>query len=147
MSVHSTILRQAGSLILVHPVDPVAEAVSFLVLVTHTLLDYHVVAFQPDYLTTNTTMIHRVRHQPGKGSVTHAQRKGSTAQVTQILPHLYHLLSVLSLGKLVCHTLIQMTRRVPKNSSRSTNRLFFRISLKVFNLKKSVHKSILRQNR
>ena len=41
------------------------EAVSILVLVTHPMLDYHAAAIQPEYPTTNRTLVHRVRLQLG----------------------------------------------------------------------------------
>ena len=51
---------------------------------------------------------------------------------TQTLPPLSNLLSVLSLAKLVCQTLIHMTRGVLENSSTSISRHLFRISFKKF---------------
>ena len=41
------------------------EAVSILVFITHPVLDYHVVAIQFYYSSTNITLIHRVGLQPG----------------------------------------------------------------------------------
>ena len=46
------------------------------------------------------------------------------------LPHLFSLLSVLSLTKPVCQILVHMTRGVPENSSSLISRRPFRISLK-----------------
>ena len=42
-----------------------AEAVSILVFITHPVLDYHVVAIQSYYPSTNITLIHRLGLQPG----------------------------------------------------------------------------------
>ena len=42
-----------------------AEAVSILVFVTHPMFDYHMVAIQSYYPSTNITLIYRVGLQPG----------------------------------------------------------------------------------
>ena len=42
-----------------------AEAVSILVFITHPMFDYHMVAIQSYYPSTNITLIHRVGLQPG----------------------------------------------------------------------------------
>ena len=41
------------------------EAVSILVFITHPVLDYHMVAIQSYYPSTNITLMHRVGLQPG----------------------------------------------------------------------------------
>ena len=57
---------------------------------------------------------------------------------TQIVPHLSCNLAALILTKLVCQTLIH-SKGVRENSSRSTSRLPFRISMKIFCLEISNH--------
>ena len=42
-----------------------SEAVSILVFITHPMFDYHMVAIQSYYPSTNITLIHRVGLQPG----------------------------------------------------------------------------------
>ena len=57
----------------------------------------------------------------------------------QNLPPLFYIWNALSLAKLVCQTLVQMKRCVPENSSCSTGRHPFRISLKAFYSKISIY--------
>ena len=48
-----------------HRTQFLAETVSILMFITHPMFDYHMVAIQSDYPSTNITLIHRVGLQPG----------------------------------------------------------------------------------
>ena len=60
----------------------------------------------------------------------HPRSDPKSPEVIQNLPRLISLLSVLSMAKLVCQTVVHMTRGVPKNSSSSMSRRPCRTSLK-----------------